>query len=146
MQRSSRKLRKAPRRSCLPRWSNPLKASKRKCMRVLFSEVKDSLSQWRAYGGSSSGYAIGFTGAFLRDVSNKNNFRLVRCIYKPSEQKALVRALLEEVLEENIECRKTEKGNRRGAPGRQSGNIPSSICADFEEHIFRRRPSGALVS
>lgn len=74
-----------------------------------FSEVKDSLSQWRAYGGSSSGYAIGFTGAFLRDVSNKNNFHLVRCIYKPSEQKALVRALLEEVLEENIECRKTEK-------------------------------------
>ncbi len=66
-----------------------------------FSEVKDSLSQWRAYGGSSSGYAIGFHGSFLCEISHKHDFYLVRCMYTPSEQKALIRALLEEVLEEN---------------------------------------------
>ena len=36
-----------------------------------FSEQGDVLSQWRAYGGSTSGFAIGFSGTFLRQMSEK---------------------------------------------------------------------------
>jgi hypothetical protein len=38
-----------------------------------FSSVHDSLSQWRAYGGSTSSYAIGFDRKFLSDVANRKS-------------------------------------------------------------------------
>jgi hypothetical protein len=68
-----------------------------------FSADKDSLPQWRGYGASSSGYAVGFNGSFLGEIAHGNNFYLVRCIYDEASQRAIIRALLEEVLEENIE-------------------------------------------
>jgi len=68
-----------------------------------FSEDRDSLSQWRAYGGASAGFAIGFSGEMLAEVASDKNFHLARCIYDTSEQRALIRALVEEVLEENVE-------------------------------------------
>jgi hypothetical protein len=68
-----------------------------------FSEDRDSLSQWRAYSGSTSGLAIGFSGKMLVEVASDKSFYLARCIYNTSEQRALIRALVEEVLEENIE-------------------------------------------
>jgi hypothetical protein len=66
-----------------------------------FSEESDSLSQWRAYGGSS-GFAVGFAGASLTSATEKKEWFLAPCIYDPSEQRALIRALVEEVLEENL--------------------------------------------
>src|SRR6266404_3405917 len=37
-----------------------------------FSEERDSLSQWRAYGGSS-GFAIGFSGELLKAATEEGN-------------------------------------------------------------------------
>jgi hypothetical protein len=68
-----------------------------------FSEDRDSLSQWRAYCGATSSFAIGFYGKMLAEVASDKRFYLARCIYDTSEQRALIRALLEEVLEENVE-------------------------------------------
>ncbi len=68
-----------------------------------FSEVKDSLSQWRAYGGGTSGFAIGLSGKFLANVVNAQHFYLVPCLYTPKDQARLVKALVEEVLLENVE-------------------------------------------
>jgi hypothetical protein len=67
-----------------------------------FSERGDVLSQWRAYGGSASGFAIGFSGEFLREISKKYGW-LVPVIYDEREQRLLVRTLLEDVLQENLE-------------------------------------------
>jgi hypothetical protein len=66
-----------------------------------FSEEKDSLSQWRAYGGPS-GFAVGFSSQVLRAATEKQQWFLAPCIYDPAIQRNLVRALVEEVLEENL--------------------------------------------
>jgi len=66
-----------------------------------FSEERDSLSQWRAYGGPS-GFAVGFSGHVLRAATEKQRWFLAPCIYDPATQRGLVRALVEEVLEENL--------------------------------------------
>ena len=59
-----------------------------------FSEDRDSLPQWRAYGGSTSGYAIGFNAGFLADVAKRERFLLAKCVYKQEEQDALIQALV----------------------------------------------------
>jgi hypothetical protein len=64
-----------------------------------FSEDSDSLSQWRAYGGSS-GFAIGFSGEVLGAAVESQRFFLAQCIYDPGTQLNIVRALVEEVLDE----------------------------------------------
>jgi Protein of unknown function (DUF2971) len=66
-----------------------------------FSEDSDSLSQWRAYGGSS-GFAIGFSTEVLGTAVERQNFFLVQCIYEPSTQLDIARALVKEVLDENL--------------------------------------------
>lgn len=66
-----------------------------------FSEAGDSLSQWRAYGGSS-GFAIGFSQNVLQVAVEKQKFFLAPCIYDPATQLDIVRALVEEVLDEYL--------------------------------------------
>jgi len=60
-----------------------------------FSEYGDSLSQWRAYGGSTSGFALGFAGDQL-DLPER--FTIARCIYKPEMQYDVVNSLIADVL------------------------------------------------
>ena len=67
-----------------------------------FSEKGDILSQWRAYGDGVAKYSIGFSGVLLRQVSDRMNSWLVPCLYGEQEQRELVRALLEDVLQENM--------------------------------------------
>jgi hypothetical protein len=66
-----------------------------------FSEDRDSLSQWRAYGGPS-GFALGFPSEVLNTITEKRQWFLVPCIYYRAAQRRLARALVEEVLEENL--------------------------------------------
>jgi hypothetical protein len=59
-----------------------------------FSEQPDSLSQWRAYGASTSGVALGFRcDHFLLP----DGFRVVQCIYTKTAQLKIVRAIVSEV-------------------------------------------------
>lgn len=66
-----------------------------------FSEDSDSLSQWRAYGGSS-GFGIGFSAKVLVAAVEKRGCFLAQCIYDPTDQLTVVRALVEEVLDEHL--------------------------------------------
>ena len=66
-----------------------------------FSEQGDVLSQWRAYGGATSGFAVGFSSTFLREMSDKYGW-LVPVIYDEGQQRLLVRTLLGDVLKENL--------------------------------------------
>jgi hypothetical protein len=55
-----------------------------------FSEVGDSLGQWRGYGNAGVAYSIGFQSAILKKLAVKNAFRLVKCVYDPQQQATLV--------------------------------------------------------
>ena len=46
-----------------------------------FSEVHDSLSQWRGYCPPSFGYSVGFDGDLLRPIAREQGFELRPCIY-----------------------------------------------------------------
>jgi hypothetical protein len=66
-----------------------------------FSAVRDSLSQWRAYGGSC-GFALGFSGKDIRAAIAPERHVLVRCVYEAALQRAIARDLIKELLEENL--------------------------------------------
>jgi hypothetical protein len=66
-----------------------------------FSESRDSLSQWRAYGGSS-GFAIGISQQVLKAAVERQKFSLAKCIYDPATQLDIVKALVGEVLDEYV--------------------------------------------
>ncbi len=46
-----------------------------------FSEVADSLSQWRGCCPPSFGYSIGFNGDRLKEIAQEQGFQLNPCIY-----------------------------------------------------------------
>jgi hypothetical protein len=88
-----------------------------------FSEDRDSLPQWRAYGGLTSGYAIGFNPGFLADVAKRERFLLAKCLYKQEEQAALIQALVAVVFSENV--RMKEDGRYPVAP--QGGYLAARL-------------------
>lgn len=59
-----------------------------------FSENGDLLSQWRAYGSSNSGYAIGFSSEKLGEVARNHGFYLSKCIYDFEIQEKIIRELI----------------------------------------------------
>jgi hypothetical protein len=67
-----------------------------------FSEDQDSLSQWRAYGAGTSGFAIGFPADLLTAATAAKEWYLAPCVYEPLQQRDIIRSLVEEVLEENL--------------------------------------------
>ena len=67
-----------------------------------FSEDRDSLSQWRAYGGSMSGYAIGFNALHLAEMVRREEFYLAPCVYKAAEQITAIKALVDMVFDQNM--------------------------------------------
>lgn len=86
-----------------------------------FSAAGDVLSQWRAYGSGASGFSIGFSGTFLRAVSEEIGFWLVPVLYSESEQRELVRTLLQDVLTENLANSSRLEGDEDTPP--QGGNL-----------------------
>jgi len=65
---------------------------------VCFSEVEDSLSQWRGYCPSGFGYSIGFDGEQLGKIANAQGFRLQKCIYNEHEQNQAINQWVERAL------------------------------------------------
>jgi hypothetical protein len=61
-----------------------------------FSEERDDLSQWRAYGGGENGYAIGFRAA---DLWGCRDAVLVRISYDTALHSALARKSVEAMVE-----------------------------------------------
>lgn len=59
-----------------------------------FSELADDLSQWRAYAGGCGGHAICFDPKALRELSFPSNIRLLRVLYDPVQQAAVLDDIL----------------------------------------------------
>lgn len=85
-----------------------------------FSEIRDSLSQWRAYV-PRGGFCIGVRGDRLADLVVAHKFYLAACLYDRGRQQRLVHALIEEVLEENIKRRRQPDAEQHFLP--RGGNM-----------------------
>lgn len=60
------------------------------------TEESDDLSQWRAYGGKHSGFALGFDIEKLGALASEHGFSLERCIYDPPAQRLLAATIVDE--------------------------------------------------
>jgi hypothetical protein len=94
-----------------------------------FSEDRDSLSQWRAYGERTSGFAIGFPAELVIAATASKGWYLAACVYEREQQREIIRNLVEEVLEENLS----------GEPGFTTGEKD-------EQGISFRGPAGNLIA
>jgi hypothetical protein len=65
-----------------------------------FTQNGDLLSQWRAYGGESNGYSIGFNSEQLKYIGEKAGFLLEKCIYDPLEQVNTIRKFVDKIIPE----------------------------------------------
>jgi hypothetical protein len=99
-----------------------------------FSENGDDLSQWRAYGGTS-GFSLGFSGAFLKTISANLRFWLVPVVYVESQQRALVRTLLEDVLAENV-ARLDEAGPSKS----EDDGLAHPLGGNLVPYLYRYAP------
>ena len=62
-----------------------------------FCDKPDLLSQWRAYGKSTTGYALGFRRDLLLSAGSSAGFKLVQIIYEREQQVGKIRRLFEDV-------------------------------------------------
>lgn len=63
-----------------------------------FSAQKDDLSQWRAYCPPGGGHALAFETAALQAAAQEEGFQLRRCRYRRDEQVALLRPIVQRML------------------------------------------------
>jgi hypothetical protein len=67
-----------------------------------FSEVFDSLSQWRAYGAQPTAYSVGFDADILTACATPQGFHLHRCVYERSEQDAVLSELVHRMVDTEL--------------------------------------------
>jgi hypothetical protein len=63
-----------------------------------FSEEKDKLSQWRAYGQDGAGVAIGFNYKAISLLNDKRDIVVEKVVYKENKQKEKLGQLIESVI------------------------------------------------
>lgn len=111
-----------------------------------FSEDRDSLSQWRAYCGPTSGFAIGFNPLHLTNMARHEEFYLAPCLYMPSDNIAVMEALVDRVFDQNMQRLQNGESIYSENPsalhndypssrGKSSG-LPASVCSDPEERVI----------
>ena len=74
------------------------------------SAEKNDLSQWRAYGGSSGSFALGFSSRTLSEAITRNSelpFNLYKCIYGEKRSAVLCARFVDRVLSEFRKYRRT---------------------------------------
>jgi len=112
-----------------------------------FSEERDSLSQWRAYGSATSGFAIGFPGEFLATVAAKEQWYLAPCIYDAASQQEVVDALVQEVLDQNRERKMSAPTDDDDLPA--GGNLIAYLhryAPLLKDYSFRDEKEWRLIS
>src|SRR6266566_5873297 len=62
------------------------------------SETRDLLSQWRSYCPPEGGYALGFDSARLVAMMAGSGFRLVKCSYDVTSQRAIISEILRAIV------------------------------------------------
>lgn len=92
-----------------------------------FSEESDSLSQWRAYGGSGVQVAIGFDAQKIEAIAAKQYFRKLKCEYDLAKQVDILSTLVAE-----LQPHKTiiETAKKWADQAKREGRIPESTSPD----------------
>ena len=98
-----------------------------------FCENGDLLSQWRGYGGSGAGVALGFSGQALERVNQTGWAKLLRCIYHPAEQIAVIRDLV------YILCNSYEVC-KSGQPPESNASIRKDLIGYFNTTFLQVAP------
>jgi len=114
-----------------------------------FSEERDSLSQWRAYGSGASSFAIGFSGDGLAAATKKEGWYLAPCIYDPEAQRTLIRSLVEEVLEQCIEGKNTAKTEMKKGYWERGGSLVAYLhryAPILKDRSFREESEWRVIS
>jgi hypothetical protein len=62
------------------------------------TEEDDDLSQWRAYGGKHSGFALGFDIDKLHELASEHSFSLECCLYDSPAQGLLAATIVDEAM------------------------------------------------
>lgn len=65
---------------------------------VSFTEEHDDLNQWRAYGGSHTGFALGLDIERLEALASQRGFELDRCLYRSIEHSLLAATIVDAAL------------------------------------------------
>jgi len=63
-----------------------------------FCEDGDLLSQWRGYGAGATGIALGFSGAYLKTLSNRGFLNCWKCIYERRDHQIIIGELVDMAL------------------------------------------------
>ncbi len=100
---------------------------------LCFCEEGDQLSQWRAYAGKGTGYAIGFDTMRLEPKKSENWRTLSKVIYKPDEQAATIKPSIEEYIEDF----KAHLGNSSNLDEKQEQKRLADIALRFFKTNFR---------
>jgi hypothetical protein len=110
-----------------------------------FSEAGDSLSQWRAYGGPTSGYAIGFNPAFLADLVRREGWcYLAPCLYEQADQEVLIQDLVSAVYSENVKLKNDGKYPSVPRGGYLAANLHK--CAPIlKHHSFKEEKEWRVI-
>lgn len=118
-----------------------------------FSAARDSLPQWRAYGGQSAGFAIGFAGDYLKKTARDHGMVLAPCIYDAQQQKNIVELFVSGVADEIIE----QKARKRTAAEvldmddfwDTGGNVRAyinQIAPFFKDRSFQEEQEWRIIS
>ncbi|QEE28178.1 DUF2971 domain-containing protein [Terriglobus albidus] len=94
-----------------------------------FSAEKNELSQWRAYGGSTGSFALGFGSAQLVAAIAKNTvtrFGLYQCLYDETQSASLCQQIVENLLEDFRSLRTSA-----------TGSLPYNEMSDFVHESVR---------
>src|SRR5215208_2972619 len=68
-----------------------------------FSELGDSLNQWRSYGGGKAGFSVGLSEEWFTRVKETKEFSLTPCIYDSEEQERLIRETIDTFLAAHVD-------------------------------------------
>lgn len=105
----------------------------RKSFLCCFSESKDLLSQWRAYGNDGKGIAIGFDSKMLASIVCDETYNFTKVIYKEKVMKDFLYKALTDPLQWAIDSSIDEKNNNLISQDELFLQVSMIICAIWRE-------------
>lgn len=110
------------------------------------SEMRDQLSQWRAYCPAEGGYAIWFSTKRLKGQLRAQGFRLVRCEYNPEVQRRKLRVMLLSALDRLPDLQKLGRNRRKlWEIARELVRKVSILATSFKHPDFREESEWRAV-
>lgn len=85
------------------------------------TEQKNDLSQWRAYSPYGKGVAIVFSPERIRRIADRNECKIVRCLYRRDEKERMA----EKIVEKTIETWRSGYGQNFPGPQPPQGHHPA---------------------